>query len=100
MSNRKELSAEEKLHIAREAYKAVKSVVDSVESYLDARVRCCWDECITVDDEFFQGDDFREVVIDETAEKASYGKPISREELEEYVKSLGLSLEEPFQPES
>lgn len=58
MSNRKKLNYEEKLHIAKDAYKAVKKIVDSIESYQDAHINCCWDACIMVDDELFQGDDF------------------------------------------
>jgi hypothetical protein len=54
------MNREEKLHIAKEAYRAIKAAIDDVESYKDAEIHCCWDECIWVDDEFFNYSDLKD----------------------------------------
>lgn len=47
------MTPEEKLHIAKEAYKAVMQGIKNAESYLDGKVHCHWDGCISIDDELF-----------------------------------------------
>ncbi len=54
------MNDEEKLHIAKEAYKAMKKTIDAIESHKDVEIHCCWDECIQVDDELFHGHQMRE----------------------------------------
>lgn len=54
------MNKKEKLHIAKEAYKAIKVTIDAVEAHKDVEISCCWDECIWVDDDFFTFKDLRE----------------------------------------
>lgn len=49
----KDNTHEEKLAIARLAYKQIKSVIDSFENRQDFSIGCCWDACIRVEDELF-----------------------------------------------
>lgn len=48
-----------KLEIAKRAYKGIKAAIDQFESQ---GLHYCahWDECISVDDEFFQGCELRD----------------------------------------
>lgn len=52
---------EEKLHIAKEAYKGVSYAINAVEAYLDCEILCHWDGSITVDDEIFNEHQLREI---------------------------------------
>jgi len=54
------MNREEKLHIAREACKAMKTIVDNLELYLDADIDCCWNRCIRVGDILFHEDELNE----------------------------------------
>jgi hypothetical protein len=53
------MNREEKLHIAKEAYRAIKAAIDDVESYKDARVNCLWPGYISVDGTVFAPDELR-----------------------------------------
>lgn len=50
----------ERLKIAKAAYADIKRAMDLHEANKDFDVHCCWDECISVDDEFFSYLDLRD----------------------------------------
>lgn len=50
---------EQKLRIARMAYKEIKEAIENWEDSYGI-VRCHWDGCISVDDEFFQERELKE----------------------------------------
>jgi hypothetical protein len=54
-----EKSYEEKLRIAKQAYKQIKTAIDSFEQQ---EISFCayWDECISVNGEFFHGCQLRD----------------------------------------
>ena len=52
-------SHEEKLAIAKQAYKQIKKAIDSFEKK-DTGICVYWDECISVDDELFHGRHLKE----------------------------------------
>ncbi len=76
------MNREEKLHIAREAYKALREVIDNLEAYPKADIDCCWNQCISIDGEHFHEWDLsktdRELALDElvkfSQETGGYGK--------------------------
>ena len=51
---------ENKRKIAKLVYKDIKDVMDKWEDNPDSEIKCCWDECLWVDDEFFTYQDFYE----------------------------------------
>ena len=51
------LTYEEKLAIAKEAYRQISAVINELEK--DGIVCCHWDGCITVDDELFHEQQMR-----------------------------------------
>ena len=44
----------ENLRIAKMAYKEIKAIIDKFESLEGNEIHCCWDECIWVNDDFYQ----------------------------------------------
>jgi hypothetical protein len=48
------MNRKEKLHIAKEAYRAVKHRIDEVESFKDGRVNCMWPGYVSVDGTVFE----------------------------------------------
>lgn len=51
------MNREQKLKIAREGYRKVQGAIEEVEAA--GVCRCHWDECMTVDDEFFHGHELK-----------------------------------------
>jgi len=54
------MKMKDKLHIAKEAYKAMRQCINAVESYNDARVNCMWPGYISVDGTVFAPEDMRD----------------------------------------
>jgi hypothetical protein len=51
---------ETKFHIAKIAYKEVMKAMELIQRDSIYEINFCWDECIWVDDEFFNYSDFKE----------------------------------------
>jgi hypothetical protein len=54
------MNKKEKLHIAKEAYKAVSNAIRYAESYVDGRVNCMWPGYISIDGTVFGPDELKD----------------------------------------
>jgi len=54
------MNREQKLAIAKIAYKQIKAAIDNFEDQNGLQICAHWDECISVDDELFHSDEMRE----------------------------------------